>query len=308
MSCEYLNNDSFEEDFGITYADMYDSNDIITDDVDDTNDENDIQDIIDENDIIKDPIPNPPLISKTYGFIISRHVNSERTNKYWNRCVKLIRTLYPYRLIVIIDDNSNQRFLKADHDYKNLIVVKSEYPGRGELLPYIYFARNKWFDKAVIIHDSIFFHKRIAFETINLPAISLWHFDKGHNKTHLQNNLRLAGALNHRNMIQNCLINDSVWCGCFGVQSFIKHSFLLHIMNKYNINNLLNVVKCREDRCSLERIFAVIFYLELKKVNISILGNMNRGSKFGYTYEQYINTLRLTGTVPQNVVKVFTGR
>jgi hypothetical protein len=79
-------------------------------------------------------------------------------------------------------------------------------------------------------------------------------------------------------------------------------------MNKYNINNLLNVVTSREDRCSLERIFAVIFYLELRKVNISVLGNMNRGSQFGYTYEQYIDTLKITGTVPQNVVKVFTGR
>jgi hypothetical protein len=307
MSCEDLNNDSFEEDFWITYADMYDSNDNITDDVDDTNIVDDTNDSNDTNDT-NDTIPNQPIISKTYGFIISRHVNSERTNKYWNRCVKLIRTLYPYRLIVIIDDNSNQRFLKADHDYKNLIVVKSEYPGRGELLPYIYFAKNKWFDKAVIIHDSVFFHKRIAFESLNLPVISLWNFSKIHNKTHLQNNLRIAGSLNYRNLIQKCLIDDSVWRGCFGVQSFIKHSFLLHIMNKYNINNLLNVVRSREDRCSLERIFAVIFYLELRTMNTSLLGEMDRLVKFEYTYEQYINTLRLTGTVPQKVVKVFTGR
>ena len=28
-----------------------------------------------------------------YGFIITRHVNSEKTNKYWNQTVKLIRDL-----------------------------------------------------------------------------------------------------------------------------------------------------------------------------------------------------------------------
>ena len=41
---------------------------------------------------------------ETYGFIITRHVNSEKTNKYWNKCVKCIRTFYPLKKIIIIDD------------------------------------------------------------------------------------------------------------------------------------------------------------------------------------------------------------
>ena len=31
----------------------------------------------------------------SYGFIITRHVNSEKTNKYWNKCVRCIRTFLP---------------------------------------------------------------------------------------------------------------------------------------------------------------------------------------------------------------------
>ena len=31
-----------------------------------------------------------------FGFIITRHVNSEKTNNYWNHSVKLIRTFYPF--------------------------------------------------------------------------------------------------------------------------------------------------------------------------------------------------------------------
>ena len=58
-----------------------------------------------------------------YGFIITRHVNSETTNKYWNQSVKLIRSFYPLRKIVIIDDNSDQNFIKADFDYKNLTII-----------------------------------------------------------------------------------------------------------------------------------------------------------------------------------------
>jgi len=267
---------------------------------DDGNEEKNIQ--IDEK-LCNDSQGN--TISRTYGFIISRHVNSEKTNRYWNRCVKLIRSFYPYRLIVIIDDNSTQNFLKADHDYKNLIVVNGEYPGRGELLPYIYYARNKWFDRAVIIHDSVFFHKRIPFENVNIPVISLWHFSKLHNRTHFHNSI--ASSLNHSNVIIKCLNNPN-WVGCFGVQSFIKHSFLLHIMNKYKLENLINVVRNRINRCCLERIFAIIFFLELRKVNTSLFGDIERGGKYGQTYDEYIQNLINHNRVNFQVVKVFTGR
>ena len=104
-----------------------------------------------------------------FGFIITRHVNSEKTNKYWNQSVKLIRTFYPLKQIVVIDDNSNQDFVSADFDYSNLTIIQSEYPQRGELLPYIYFLKYKWFPSAVIIHDGLFIHTRFPFEKMNIP-------------------------------------------------------------------------------------------------------------------------------------------
>jgi hypothetical protein len=245
-----------------------------------------------------------PNLNRSFGFILVRHVNSERTNRYWNRSVKLIRTLYPKRLIVIIDDNSNRDFLKPDFEYRNVMVVHSDWHGRGELLPYIYYARNKWFERAVFIHDSVFFHTRIPFEKYQVPCIALWHFQGDAKRLHLGNNLRIAGALNHSGIIQQCLQSNPTWQGCFGVQVYIKHSFLVHLMDKYNGYNLVNVVTCREDRCSLERVFAVLFYLELRKINTSILGEQ---TAFGFTYEDYLNSLASPG-FRNRVVKVFTGR
>ena len=87
-----------------------------------------------------------------FGFIVTRHVNSELTNKYWNHCVKLLRTLYPYRKIIIIDDNSNYDYVKSEFNYKNLEIIQSEYFGRGELLPYYYFLKYKF----RFIHKHIF--------------------------------------------------------------------------------------------------------------------------------------------------------
>jgi hypothetical protein len=108
------------------------------------------------------------------GFIILRHVNNELTNKYWIHCVNCIRQYYPENNILIIDDNSDYNFITDEKLYKTT-VIKSEYPKRGELLPYYYYLHNKLFDIAVIIHDSVFINKYINFD-INSNIKFIWHF------------------------------------------------------------------------------------------------------------------------------------
>ena len=137
-----------------------------------------------------------------FGFIITRHVNCVKTNMYWNHCVKLLRTFYPFRKIIIIDDNSNYEYVKPDFDYKNVEVIQSEYPKRGELLPYYYFLKRKFFENAVIIHDSVFFEKRVPFEKYKFQVIPLWYFPNIHIHTHYDNNMKIADTLNYSNIIK----------------------------------------------------------------------------------------------------------
>ena len=92
------------------------------------------------------------------GFIILRHVNNKLTNKYWIHCYNCIRKFYKENKIIIIYDNSNYNFITNEKLYKTTII-NSEYPKRGELLPYYYYLHNKLFDVAVIIHDSVFINK-----------------------------------------------------------------------------------------------------------------------------------------------------
>ena len=198
-----------------------------------------------------------------YGFIITRHVNSEQTNKYWNQAVKLIRRIYPLRQIVIIDDNSNPEFVKADFDYQNLTVIQSEYHKRGELLPFYYYLKYKWFPKAVIIHDSLFIHKKIPFEKFSIPVMPLWHHV--YDKENINNLRRIASSLKQNRLLLHKINEpDKLMFGldgshkfnlCFGCQCFIQLSFLETLERKYNITNLTNVIHNRTDRCSLERIF-----------------------------------------------------
>lgn len=253
-----------------------------------------------------------------YGFIITRHVNNEKTNKYWNNCVKLIRTFYPQRRIIIIDDNSNYEYVKAEHEYKNLSIIQSEFPGRGELLPYYYLLKHKWFSNAIIIHDSVFIHKRINFERIintGIKVLPLWHFYA--DKENIFNSKIISRYLKNNFLVENKLsISDTVmglpidkWYGCYGVQSVINLQFLEGIENKYKITNLLKAVKCRSDRCCLERIFGIMFCNECPFLikQKSLLGDIMRYQTWGYTYDDYIGNLK-QNKLPKLVVKVWTGR
>jgi len=259
-----------------------------------------------------------------FGFIITRHVNSQQTNEYWNRSVKLLNHLYPSKKIILIDDNSNYEFIKEkSQDYKNLEIIQSEYPGRGELLPYYYFyKRSAPFKNAVILHDSVFFHKRISFEKLaKYDVLPFWNF-KPDNENYL-NSLRLVSTMKNNHLINNHLIYNNIsnksfairgilekdaWKGCFGVQSYINHDFLIHLVDKYNLFQLLPFVKCRADRCCLERIFGILFSLESKYKNASLLGNIHQYQpRFDYTYDKYKADLA-NKKIPHAVVKVWTGR
>jgi len=256
---------------------------------------------------------------ENYGFIISRHVKDERTNNYWNNCVSCIRRLYPNTKIVIIDDNSNKDLVKPFQEYNNIEIVDSEYPGRGELLPYYYFHKNHYFHNAIIIHDSVFFHRRIDFNIFaNHKVLPLWHFNA--DKEHYSNTIQIMRHLKNNKLLYNKLSlndvstmlwkkKDEKWFGCFGVQSYINYEFLDHIQKKYDLFNSLKYVKCRMDRCALERIFGAIFFHESNRLHkyTSLFGSIHHYIRWGYTYEDYQADIK-NKKLPRSIIKVWTGR
>jgi len=257
-----------------------------------------------------------------YGFIITRHVNSIKTNKYWNFCIQSIRRYYPsekYK-IVVIDDNSKKEFLKEFNNYQNVTYIQSEFPGRGELLPYYYFYKYHFFKKAVIIHDSVFFQKRIKFENIHLPVLPLWHFEN-EKKENVVNSYRLVNVLqNNKNIIDklyeldNFVLkwNQNNWIGCFGCQSYISYNFLAYINKKYNLFSLLHVVNNRADRCCLERIFGIIICLNCPEIVnnkiFSLLGSISKYMKWGYSYDDFYRDRTDKKRINVPLIKIWTGR
>ena len=270
-------------------------------------------------------LPNPnqphhPPVPSSFGFIVLRHVNNEQTAQYWIECCARIRKFYPENQIVIIDDNSDTKFIdpaKEDALYK-CTIVRTIFHKRGELLPYYYYAIHNWFDAALIIHDSVFINSYIDFEShvhLKLPkygCLFLWHFnflyDNRCNETFiinkLQNNPDLMRIYN----------NAASWSGCFGVMSLIRRDFLLELDREYSFSGLLPHMASRPYRMALERAFACMVFdlLHKKNINItprniSLLGSIHDYCKWGYSYSNYLlNINNYAKVLP--IIKVWSGR
>lgn len=254
-----------------------------------------------------------------YGFIILRHVNSFSSNCYWKESYNCIRRLYPSTQIVIIDDNSDPSHINNDDiELNNCIIINSEYPGRGELLPYYYYHKYKWFDRAIIIHDSAFLQKYIDFDKIEDKIKFLWHFVE-HKYDNTEMEMKFIKKLSNNEELLDLYKDKTNWAGCFGVMSFIDYNALEEIQEKYNFLNLLEIVKTRDDRMCVERIFAVISY----KLNDtlfhnpkpSLFGDIHRDylSNWNFDYIKYLKIFYLSDTVcePYNnyyAMKVWSGR
>ena len=228
------------------------------------------------------------------GFIILRHVNSDSTNKYWIHCYNCIRKYYPENYIIIIDDNSNYEHVSNERLYKTTII-NSEYHKRGELLPYYYYLKNKLFDNAVIIHDSVFINKYIDMSVDKYKFI--WEFE--HYWDQIKDETKMINVFNDRELL-DFYNNKTLWKGCFGAMTIINHDFLSSINNKYDLSKLLDVVLTRYNRSSFERVLACLLQKEYKKE--VLLGNISRYVNWGVEFNKKDNYKHLP------IIKVWTGR
>ena len=236
---------------------------------------------------------------KELGFIILRHVNNELTNKYWIHCIHCIRKYYPENNILVIDDNSNYNFITEEKLYKT-VIINSEYPQRGELLPYYYYLNNKLFDVAVIIHDSVFINKYIDIEVDKYKI--LWEFY--HYWDQIEDETKMINIFNDLELTK-FYEDKSLWRGCFGSMSIITYDYLTYINNKYPIDKLLDCVLNRDNRCSFERVIGCLLQsclLQKEGQKESLFGNIHHYCPWGISFNEKENYNYLP------FIKCWTGR
>lgn len=234
-------------------------------------------------------------------FILVRHVISEKTNNYWKENYRCIRNYYPTNKIIIIDDNSP--YLEIGKTPDDVILIKSEYPKRGELLLYYYFHKYKFAKNAVLLHDSVFLHSKIDLSKMK-NFQPLWTFEPyKYDSEHRNDLIFIFNKLNKMNILEEAYNknNNFNWKGCFGGMSVINWNFLDKIETKYNLfNNLLEHINSRRYRMLLERIFPIFFTLELEQ-QPSIYGDIHKYG-WGLSYNNYLQKR------PRKIEKVWTGR
>ena len=232
------------------------------------------------------------------GFIILRHVRDEITDRYWRLCFNSIKSFYPESKIIMIDDNSDQS--KIGEFPHEVTVVQSEFPGRGELLPYYYYSRNKWFDRAVILHDSTILTRYIDFSIKDYKFI--WEFQ--HHWDQIEDETRMIKIFEDEELLK-FYQNKNLWKGCFGGMSIIDHSFLNKVNQKYDFSKLVDLVRVRFNRCSFERVIATILTKESEgKDKYSLLGEIHRYCK----WELKLSEINGREHAHLPIIKVWTGR
>lgn len=236
-----------------------------------------------------------------FGFIILRHINSETSQKYWLHCYDCIRKFYTDP-IVIIDDNSNPDLINnlQIHSLVNTIIINSEFGyTHGEILPYYYLYKLHLFDKAVILHDSMFIKKEINFK--DMDENFLWSFDGLYENYNYE--LFLLNKLNYSTELIKLHSNPSRWKGCFGCTGIVKYLTIKYFNEKYNIFNILKYINTRSHRSCFERIIALL-YLNEGLLKPALNGSIwNHYKCFQFTYEEYI-----THNIDTNIIKVWSGR
>jgi hypothetical protein len=248
---------------------------------------------------------------KSYIFVILRHIRTTRDNDLWISSYNSIRKFYTNK-IVIIDDNSTIN--TVDGKLNNTEIIRSEFNGAGEILPYYYFLKYKWADKMIFLHDSMFMNRSFRDSELEGDIKFHWHFDgDGINDFRKISNY-ISMLKNNTELQAFATDTDTKWYGCFGATTICSLSTIQYLEEEYKLFSLLVLsIRTRKDREAFERVFGIVLYYEglFDNENCSNYGNILKYpgafESENNNYETASHILRQKG-YDTAIVKVWRGR
>lgn len=225
------------------------------------------------------------------GFIIIRHVNNHLSDFYWKECYTCIRKWYD-NPIMIIDDSSSKEFLIENLALVNTTVIyDTTHPGAAELLPYYYFHLLHPFDKAIILHDSVFLQQRLNVSPE--PVQMLWTFPHHWDDEIFHLIDALLVGLPHYKELLSLYWQKSKWDGCFGMMCSIDWTMMDSLNRNYQLwDTLLPKITKRENRMALERVLGLLIAHHYGHTPTS-LGDIHSYMKWGLTFPEYLTNDKL---------------
>lgn len=260
-----------------------------------------------------DPMPGNSAVelkydNKSYVFVILRNLRDVLDNNLWISSYNSIRKLYTNK-IIIIDDNSSINTVNGN--LFNTEVIYSEFNGAGEILPYYYFLQNKWADRMIFIHDSMFLYRSFNNSELDGLVKFHWYFNKT-GTDDLKKINTYVGLLKNNTDIKQFLESTSVWNGCFGATTIIDFDIVKQLDEKYALfSNLIMYIRARKDREIFERIFGIVLYYEkiVSDDNLSNFGDIMHypGAFQSINYETAIKVIQ-QNNYDTAIIKVWKGR
>jgi len=214
---------------------------------------------------------------KTYVFVILRNIQQASDNELWLSCYHSIRQFYTNQ-IVIIDDNSSINTFNGK--LVNTEIIQSEYNGAGEILPHVYFQKNKWADTMIFLHDSMSLHRAFTEDELDHEVVFHWHFTET-NQDMIKKTIALLSVLHIPDEVIKYATTEK-WLGCFGGTMIIDAGVIDMLESKYNISTLTTYIRTRTQRQLVERLLGILLSYE-KKVS----SNFGDIKKFPYAFESH---------------------
>lgn len=235
------------------------------------------------------PAPNAielRFLGKSYVFVILRNIRITRDNDLWIASYQSIRRFYTNQ-IIIIDDNSDINTVNGK--LVNTEVIHSDYNGAGEVLPYYYFLTNKWADRMVFLHDSMFLHRRFTDTELSGAVRFHWHFSNSDIRNDRKIGTYLSMLPNHDGLLEFANQSNSVWNGCFGGASIIDLDIVTQLEEAHSFfSTLVLSIKTRKDRETFERLFGIVLYFSnMIEEPFSNFGNI---VKYPGAFESQVST------------------
>jgi hypothetical protein len=237
-------------------------------------------------------------------FIIVRHIDSVATSQLWKHSYYSIRRLYPHSDVIIIDNDSDEKFVDSD-PRMSVPIIKSEVPKTRYFAGYYYYLLYlQHYERACILHDSVIFHNTIDLSNFKNVKF-LWHFESHEGDTPNLAIDMLKNLHNNESLIELYLSKN--WHGSLGCISVIEGSFLQKLQSNYNFINLASCLDDNAKALELERIFAVLCYHAYPelKYNPSFFGK-HTTLTWGLFFDLYLQDFDIHSKRP--AVKLFAKR
>lgn len=219
------------------------------------------------------------MSNSTFGFIVSSCIIGIDHLLALKKCIESIRKNHDNTIVLVVSYSSTIKdFQPYLTNYKNIIVETYEENTPGDMKVYDFFLKNKYFDKAIFLHDSMSINE--PFTDINTisDVKYLWHFtnhrvhweiiEEEQTEIAIKNNIK-----NHDDLIKyllntyaeaefrdyaiEYLYKKDNWVGCFGNLTIMDYSFLVKMNNKTNIVYILNNMTSGRFRRASESIFSL---------------------------------------------------